>query len=279
MTRISIITVCYNAASTIETTIQSVLSQRYASKEFIVIDGASKDDTMDIINRYSDRIDIIISEKDEGIPDALNKGITHATGEYLYFLSSDDVFCNDHVLADIFNAPRTADMIYGNVILKSTGRKYDGEFDLQKLLRSNICHQAQFYKSGIFAKVGNYNLRYKLLSDYDHTLRIFAESALTIQYVDIVIAIFNDKGRTSYIIDKAFWKDRKRVFIDRFRDRLSLKELATAYEMYLYYSLKDGSILKGMVVLLEMLYYSGNISYLTAAMRNLYYRFNSHARL
>ena len=275
--KVTVVTVCYNAAATIEKTIQSVVAQAYDNKEFVIIDGGSSDETVDIIRKYEGNIDFFISEKDRGIPDALNKGIRYATGEWLYFLSSDDIFYNDHVIKDIFSQPVTADMIYGSVILKSQNVKYDGEFDLQKVLTKNICHQAQFYHRELFEKVGVYDERYRFLSDYDHTLRIFAASGLKIQYVDKIIAIFNDTGRTSYIVDNAFWQDRKRIFLERFKHQLSYKSLSRSYETYLYHCLKDGSIAKGFVVLLQLLYYSRNIHYFSAAFRNLMYRIRSHA--
>jgi glycosyltransferase involved in cell wall biosynthesis len=275
--KISIITVCYNAETTIQETIRSVVDQQYGNKEFIVIDGKSKDQTVDIIGRHRDNIHFFLSEKDRGIPDALNKGIDNSTGEWLYFLSSDDVFFNDHVLADIFSKPRDADMIYGDVILKSSGTKYDGAFDIHKILKKNICHQAQFYRRSVFDRAGKYNERYRLLSDYEHTLRIYADPKLKTKYVGETIAIFNDTGRTSIAMDAAFLDDRKQIFMDRFKNLLPEKEIATAYETFLYYSFKKGSIRKGVGVLADLLSKTGNRKYINAAIKNFIYRFTGHA--
>ena len=90
--KFSVITVCYNAEATIEDTIQSVISQTYHHVEYIIVDGASKDRTMDIVNRYREHIAIIVSERDKGLYDAMNKGIGLATGDYLCFLNAGDSF-------------------------------------------------------------------------------------------------------------------------------------------------------------------------------------------
>ena len=90
--KISVITVCYNSENTIERTIKSVLSQTYQDIEYIIVDGLSTDKTLEIVNKYKDKIAKIISEKDTGLYDAMNKGIDNASGEYLMFLNSDDCF-------------------------------------------------------------------------------------------------------------------------------------------------------------------------------------------
>ena len=116
----SVITVCYNAEATIEDTIQSVISQTYHHVEYIIIDGASKDHTMDIVNRYRDRIAIVVSEPDKGIYDAMNKGISLATGNYLCFLNAGDSFHEDDTLQLAAHSIREAllpDVIYGETAL------------------------------------------------------------------------------------------------------------------------------------------------------------------
>ncbi len=166
--KISIITVTFNAEATIRDTLQSVVGQQYDSKEIIVIDGLSTDGTMDVIRESGNRVAVCLSEPDEGIPDALNKGVARATGDWLFFLSSDDVFCDEHVLERVAGqlAGRTG-LVYGDVVLKSSGRRYDGAYDPEKLVRQNICHQAQYFHRSIFDRVGLYNVRYKYLSDWD----------------------------------------------------------------------------------------------------------------
>ncbi len=274
--KICIITVCYNSERTIEETIKSVIAQDYPNKEFIVIDGLSTDHTGDILDRYKQFITTIVSEKDDGIPDALNKGIQRASGEWIYFLSSDDLFYDDNVLYDIFSIPHEVDMVYGDVIMKTKGLKYDGEFDLKKILRQNICHQAQFYKRDLFSRIGLFDVNYKLLSDYDHTLRIFANEQIKTKYIERIVALFNDTGRTSFLIDKAFWNNRREIFVERFKTRLPVEELVKSYEMYFYQNFKAGNVFSGIIVLFELLYFTGNHKYINAAVKNLYYRLRGH---
>ena len=98
---ISVITVCYNSENTIEQTIQSVISQKYSEIEYIIVDGGSSDNTLSIIEKYKSKIDFLISEKDNGIYDAINKGINYSSGEIVGFLHADDIFKNSNVLNNI----------------------------------------------------------------------------------------------------------------------------------------------------------------------------------
>lgn len=113
--KVTVVTVCYNAATVIEETILSVLSQDYQSMEYIVIDGGSTDGTVDIIKKYSDRIAYWVSEPDGGIYYAMNKAVEHATGDYVNFMNAGDTFFDSNVLKDIFYRKLyTEDVIYGS---------------------------------------------------------------------------------------------------------------------------------------------------------------------
>ncbi len=96
--KISVVTVCYNAESAIENTILSVINQTYTSVEYIIVDGASKDSTMDIVNKYRDKISVIVSEPDKGIYDAMNKGIKLATGDWICFMNAGDSYVNENTI-------------------------------------------------------------------------------------------------------------------------------------------------------------------------------------
>src|SRR5699024_3733405 len=110
--KISIITVVFNNAKDIEYTIQSVLNQSYEHVEYIIIDGLSTDGTLDILNKYRAQIDILISEKDKGIYDAMNKGLEQATGDYVLFLNSGDAFYDKNTLSEVFTDSAGADIYY-----------------------------------------------------------------------------------------------------------------------------------------------------------------------
>jgi glycosyltransferase involved in cell wall biosynthesis len=178
--KVSIITVTYNAADTLGATIQSVLDQTYTNIEFIIIDGNSSDGTVEIIKGFNSRLAFWSSEKDRGIYDAMNKGIAAATGDWIYFLGADDVLINNTVLAEIQESLNSeeVDFLYGNVKLKSNNVTMGGSRSYRELIGRNISHQAIFYKTDIIKQKGFYNLKYKILADYDLNLRIFADSTI-----------------------------------------------------------------------------------------------------
>jgi len=140
----SIIIPTYNSEATLQRTLNSILEQLYSNFEIVIVDGISKDNTIAIIqtNASKDNRIKFSSEKDNGIYDAMNKGIHNAGGEWLYFLGSNDYLANNNVLKQVAENIQNYNghFFYGDVLLK--GKKYDGEFNLEKLLQKNISHQA-----------------------------------------------------------------------------------------------------------------------------------------
>lgn len=261
--KISIITVTFNSRKTIQATIDSYLNQDYPNKELIIIDGKSSDGTIDIIKKNEKHLTYWISEKDDGIPDALNKGIEASRGDWLYFLNSDDVFYSNTILSRIFFKDlRVFDMIYGNVILKSSGLKFNGEYDLEKLMSGNICHQAQFFNKKIISKIGYFNTAYKLLSDYDYTVRAFTSKDVKVAYIDEIITLFDDSGRTAVGYDEAFWRNRKNIFIKRCSGLISKRLISRAFRPHFYYVLNHKSVLAGLFVIAELFLYSQDSNYI-----------------
>ena len=126
--KISVVTVCYNAADCIEHTMLSVLNQSYPDIEYIVIDGGSTDGTVDIIKKYADRLAYWVSEPDKGIYDAMNKGIAAASGSYINFMNAGDTFASDSVLAEIVpQINPNSQIVYGDVVLKYRGTQFHRE--------------------------------------------------------------------------------------------------------------------------------------------------------
>jgi glycosyltransferase involved in cell wall biosynthesis len=183
--------------------------QEYSNIEIIIVDGLSIDETLNVVNRLVVGVDHnIISELDCGIYDAINKGIDIASGDYLIVLGADDVFYDNKVLNRVFLSDfKYADFIYGNVIFKSTNVKYDGKFNIIKLLRKNICHQAIFYHKSVYEKLGKYETKYKALGDLLFNIRCFESGDITIRYINEIISIYNDSGYSSTLIDTTYWKD------------------------------------------------------------------------
>ena len=181
--KISVITVCYNSEKTIRDTFESVLVQDYQDIEYIVIDGGSTDDTMKIIHKYSDRIDMVVSEPDNGIYDAMNKGLQLATGEVIGFLNSDDFYSYDSVLSDVanqFEQKTNVDLIYGDLVFvePSNTQKivrfyHSSNFKAWKLRFGWMPpHTASFIKRSAYEKVGVFNLNYKIAADYELFVRM-----------------------------------------------------------------------------------------------------------
>jgi glycosyltransferase involved in cell wall biosynthesis len=191
----SIIIPTYNAAKTIEACIESVLSQHFFSFEILIIDGLSKDGTSSIVKKKSDERIKFISEADEGVYSAMNKGINISTGEYLYFLGSDDTLMDNNILQVVFETCKNKEnhFVYGDVLFAKSKQIYAGEFNLEKLMHyQNISHQAIFYRKDCFAILGNYNLKYKIAADWDFNIRCFMHPNFKIKYINKTIACYND---------------------------------------------------------------------------------------
>lgn len=174
--------------------------------EILIMDGTSNDNTLDIVNSYHDTRIKVYSEPDEGIYDAMNKGIGKAQGEWLYFIGSDDYLCDANVFKKVFSKIEiTDDIIYGNVVSKLPEKNY-GEWSLETL-EYNRCHQAIFYKKDIFEKFGLYNLKYKILADHDFNLNWMLNSYIQKKYIDLSIAYYNCNGISSKSVNDGFYDD------------------------------------------------------------------------
>ncbi len=214
---ISVIIVVYNSGNSLEAAINSVLGQSFSNRELVIIDGGSTDQTNQVINGYRSQIGYYISEPDNGIYDAMNKGIAAAKGEWLYFLGSDDELLDKDTLSAVFNDPasfKETSFIFGNVLLRSNRRSIGGDRDQEKLIAANIPHQAIFYNKAIFKELGGYNTNFPILADWEMNLRIFSRPQIKKLFVNRNIALFNDKGGASNIkIDSRFFESRLEHFL------------------------------------------------------------------
>lgn len=191
--KISIITVVYNNVKDIAYTITSVLEQSYQNIEYIIIDGASNDGTLKIINQYKDKLTKVVSEKDNGIYDAMNKGLALATGDYVLFLNAGDELFNEDTIQTIVTKGNDADIIYGETKLINEQRQVIGNrrhkapnhFDWRSFKYGmNICHQAIYIKRNIAPA---YNTKYQLSADIDWVIRA-AKQAKTCKNVHSYVA-------------------------------------------------------------------------------------------
>ncbi len=210
--KISIITVCYNAQDFIEETIVSVINQNYPNMEYIIIDGGSKDATLSIIEKYRQKIDYLISEKDNGVFDAMNKGIRASNGEWLNFMNAGDFFVDNNVLKNInFDLYKQDALIYGKSITNDTERKI---FKTESLHYGYIpaCHQAMFFNRSVTGSELYYTSEFLLLNDYELVNRLYLKK-YTFSVLNLLIANYAPDGISS----KISWKARKARYVILFR--------------------------------------------------------------
>ncbi len=209
---ISVITTTFNSGEKIAATVASVLSQRKGLYEFLVIDGGSTDGTLAHL-RAQGPVLRYLSEPDEGIYDAMNKGIRLTSGKFLYFLGAGDRLLPgvlEAVAAEIRKLPAQTSrptVLYGNVNSSHYSRPYDGRFDRFKLLRRNICHQAIFYQRSVFERLGFYNTKYRLLADWEFNIRCFNDRGIRKRYIPLRIADYEGGGKSITTPDLAFYAD------------------------------------------------------------------------
>lgn len=195
--KISIITVSYNSQSTIKHTIDSVSSQTYKNKEYILVDGASKDWTLDILDFKKDEIDNFVSEPDDGIYDAMNKGIKAATGDIVGILNSDDFYYNQDVLSKVAKVfeETNSDCLYGDLIFVNKGdaRKIvrywkSGKFEKNHMTKGwMLPHPTFFVKKEIYQKFGLYNTSLKSAADYEMILRLLHKEKIVVEYIPEIL--------------------------------------------------------------------------------------------
>lgn len=218
---ITVVTVVFNGEKFLEETILSVINQTYDNVEYIIIDGGSTDGTLDIIKKYEHAIDYWVSEKDQGIYDAMNKGIDLATGEWINFMNGGDVFYEKTSINDVFDNEdfSDVDIVYGNhQVVYPSGRKRYAKAGLIKNIwkGSQFCHQASFVKTP-YHKIHKFNLCTKIVADFEFFYNAWKKNAQC-KFVDVVVALFEAGGvsdikRIDSIVGR--WniveKDRKSV--------------------------------------------------------------------
>ena len=191
--KISVITVCYNAASSIEDTIKSVINQTYQHVEYIIIDGASTDGTLNIIKKYSDNISYWQSEPDSGIFDAMNKGLHKATGEWVVFMNAGDCFYSHDTISKV-NHELSDDliMLYGDTqYIRKTGTAIEKAME-PDFIRKNMptCHQSFFIKSTIAKEIG-FDTRYQYAADYNMVYHIYIKFGVEkIRHISLPISSY-----------------------------------------------------------------------------------------
>ncbi len=205
--KLSVVTVCLNARATIAEAVESVHDQTYTDVEHIVVDGASEDGTLEILEKYRNGITTLISEQDEGLYFAMNKGIEAATGDYIGFLNSDDVYHHERVLKSIANAlaggqPEAAhaDLMYvrrddpSRVVRYWSSKPYvPGMFEAGW----HPAHPTLFVKTELLNELRGFNTRYRYHADFDLMVRLFVDRGVTSVYIPEVLVRMRTGGQST----------------------------------------------------------------------------------
>lgn len=199
MTKLSVITICYNDKAGLQKTSDSVLQQSFTDFEYIVIDGGSTDGSAELVKQLAPRCSFSVSERDNGIYDAQNKGWKHAKGEYCLFLNSGDYLVNDIVLEAFVKQDMQADIVYGDILVDNgkdalyrLGQPQHFTFD--DMIYSTLFHPAAFIKRELLEERGGYDLSLRIVADYDFFLEELLVKKCSTAYHPIPVTIFNTKG-------------------------------------------------------------------------------------
>ncbi|NCC71287.1 glycosyltransferase, partial [bacterium] len=201
--KISLITPTYNSSKTIARTLDSVVAQNYPDLEYIIIDGASKDDTLRIIEGYQSKINIkVVSESDKGLYDAMNKGVKLASGEVIGILNSDDVFFDETVLKTVANAfaSDAPDIVYGDILMAYPHKKAEKwSLSNQKInsdffIKHTLFHQATFIQKNLFDKYGFYDEKYQIVGDFDFFIKTIIKNKVSTKYLPKIISEYDTNG-------------------------------------------------------------------------------------
>lgn len=224
--RISVVTVCFNSEKTLERTLKSFFEQDYPDKELIVIDGGSKDSTLQIIERYRRQIAVVVSEPDKGIYDAMNKGWQSSTGDFIHFLNSDDWYAGPQVLSSVASHLKDSRTIYhGRLIYHHEGghRTSMGQTchydDLRFELRG-IHQPATFFPRSLFNSLGGFDISYRISADYD-LIRRFVKTSPT-EFLDLDVTLMSDSGASAKHIKTAL-NENYRIAVHYGESKLAVK--------------------------------------------------------
>ncbi len=246
MPLLSIVTVVYNAELTLENTIKSVINQTFTNYEYLVIDGKSKDGTMQIIEKYKKNITKYISEADKGIYDAMNKGLKMAAGKWVYFLNAGDYFLNSKVLEEVAaNHLHNEDVIVcgrvrlvdnnKNKILNSYFPKFEvKDRNFRKLFHSCFCHQALFVTNKAYTQSGGYDLSFPIFSDFNTMAKII-QAGYTIKYTNVAIAAYDINGGSgNWKWARKIYTEREKIFLNAGEGKNLVKKMIDRCKLELF---------------------------------------------
>ena len=231
MAKYTIITINYNNGKGLRSTIESVINQTFDDVEYIIVDGGSTDNSVDIIKDFSERINFWVSERDGGVYSAMNKGLHHAHGEYVNFMNSGDTFYSPHVLEEIDRQMGDADILFGNVCDAATGKLYGGikadrDITFLTLKKEILCHQGTFYRRTIFNR-HPYDENLRLIADWKVNVQAIVLDNCKVKVVDTIVANYDLTGMSS-TQSQLHAEERRKVMKELFPERI-LKDYVHLY--------------------------------------------------
>lgn len=236
MKKLSIITINYNNRDGLQKTIESVINQTFSDYEYIVIDGGSTDGSIDVIQRYADKIDYWVSEPDRGIYHAMNKGILKAHGEYCNFLNSGDYYIQNNILGQIFGQSQSEDILSGLYVTDTNKGPYGHLVPMSMLsfVKTSMGHSSSFIKRYLFEN-HLYDEKLKIVSDWKFFIESIIFQNCTVKNISEIVVIFDSTGisNTSRELDL---QERDTVLKELLPERI--------YKDYLYFMKSDSSILQ-----------------------------------
>lgn len=238
MKKISIVTVCFNSAETIRETIESVLSQDYPNIEYIIVDGLSTDSTLEVVKEYGDKITKVISERDRGLYDAMNKGIDLSSGDIIGILNSDDLYADRSILSRVAQTfdSKNVDVVYGDLYYFRTGspekpvRYYKGgKFSLARVRYGLMPpHPTFFINKKLYLNHGKFDTQFTLSADFDLILRFLGVHNVPFEYLPEVLVKMRVGGKSTSSL--------KRTLIMNQEDLRSCRKNGVKTNIFKFYS-------------------------------------------
>ncbi|MEZ4874053.1 MAG: glycosyltransferase family 2 protein [Flavobacteriaceae bacterium] len=221
MPKFSIITVNFNDAAGLKKTIESVIGQRFTDYEYLVIDGASTDGSLEVIRAYEPQLTFWLSEKDKGVYEAMNKGLKHAQGTYVLFLNSGDYFVDENVLLQVSpKMKETKDIYYGNLLFHSKKgpflREYPEKLTFSYFLERSLPHPGSFIKRTLFEDLFYYSETFKIISDWEFFIYAICKAEVSYEHLKETISVFDLQGMSNKPENKSRIEAEKREVYQKY---------------------------------------------------------------
>jgi glycosyltransferase involved in cell wall biosynthesis len=236
MPKLSIITVNLNNASGLQKTMESVFAQTFTDYQYIIIDGGSTDGSKELMEKHQKKFVYAISEKDNGIYNAMNKGIEKAQGEYLLFLNSGDFLVNNQVLSSVLAQSENKDIIYCILVIDKKGHIYHKEYpenlQFSFFLKDTIPQPSSLIKRSLFSSVGLFNENLRSTSDWEFFLNAICKYNVTYKYIPIPFTVFNTEGISQQKENWHWiWNDKQDVLKKSYPAFMSDYEMIASYKL------------------------------------------------